>query len=427
MRNTWRTTIATMTAATLALSLSACSPGGTSGDDTFTIWWYEAADSAMGVSWQSALDEFKAEHPDLNVVFELKTWEQLEKAGQMVLNSDSAPDLLEYPKGNATLGAVSKAGLVADLSEVSQQRGWDTKLSEALLRVSRYEDGLMGSGNIYGIPVYGEYVALYYHEDALKEIGKQAPTTMAELEEIMEAFVKAGKTPLALGGAGYPLPHLVGALALEDADRDWLGAYQFFDGDVQWQGGPWQDAAEKTAERATKGYIGKDANGIDQDAAGLAFQDGTYPLFLSGSWWDSQFKANIDGAWSKVLLPEANFHLGSGGNVWAVPTNSTQKELAYDFIDLTLDAERQELIANSGGVPAAAELDSITDPVGRLAAEQFAQLVETDSLGYYPDWPVPGLYDVLLSNSQGLVSGSVSPETFVSNLETAYEAGRPQP
>lgn len=127
-----------------------------------------------------------------------------------------------------------------------------------------------------------------------------------------------------------------------------------------------------------------------------------------------------------MLLPEATFHQGSGGNVWAVPTNSSHKELAYDFIDLTLDPQRQELIANSGGVPAAADLDSITDPVGRLAAEQFAQLVDDDALGYYPDWPVPGLYDILLSNSQGLVSGSVTPKDFVANVKAAYEAGRPR-
>lgn len=185
-------------------------------------------------------------------------------------------------------------------------------------------------------------------------------------------------------------------------------------------------AATIVSEWVQKGYIARDSTGIDADGAGTGFQDGTYPLFLSGSWWDAPFTTNITTfTWSKTLFPETSLFPGSGGNLWVVPTNADHKDLAYDFIGLTLDTERQTLLGNSGGVPVAADPEAITNPVGRLAAEQFAMIADNNGLAYYPDWPVAGFYDVLLSGSQGLVSGSVSPAEFVRTIRAFYDAGVP--
>jgi raffinose/stachyose/melibiose transport system substrate-binding protein len=63
---------------------------------TFKIWWYEPADSAMGIAWKAALEEFQTKHPDVEVQFELKTFDQIVKSGNMILNSNEAPDLMEY-------------------------------------------------------------------------------------------------------------------------------------------------------------------------------------------------------------------------------------------------------------------------------------------------------------------------------------------
>ena len=32
-------------------------------DKTFNIWWFEDADSAQGIAWTKALEEFKADAP----------------------------------------------------------------------------------------------------------------------------------------------------------------------------------------------------------------------------------------------------------------------------------------------------------------------------------------------------------------------------
>jgi raffinose/stachyose/melibiose transport system substrate-binding protein len=88
-------------------------------EKTFKIWWYEAADSAAGITWKKALETFQAKHPDVKVQFELKTFDQITKSGTMILNSAEAPDLMEYNKGNAVAGLAASQGLLTELDDVA--------------------------------------------------------------------------------------------------------------------------------------------------------------------------------------------------------------------------------------------------------------------------------------------------------------------
>src|SRR5690349_25170821 len=84
-------------------------PQGNEGADakTLTLWHYEGPNSAMGVAWNEAIKQFQASHPGVTVKFEEKSFQQIQQNAQMILNSDSAPDILEYNKGNATAGLLS--------------------------------------------------------------------------------------------------------------------------------------------------------------------------------------------------------------------------------------------------------------------------------------------------------------------------------
>jgi raffinose/stachyose/melibiose transport system substrate-binding protein len=95
--------------ATLILAATACSNGGgggsaNSGPRELKLWYYEGPDSAMGTAWAQAIKEFQSSHPNVTVKFEEKGFEQIQKTAPMVLNSNDAPDVMEYNKGNATAG-----------------------------------------------------------------------------------------------------------------------------------------------------------------------------------------------------------------------------------------------------------------------------------------------------------------------------------
>jgi raffinose/stachyose/melibiose transport system substrate-binding protein len=410
-----------------ALALSACAgSGGAGSDDELTVWWFEPTDSAQSKAWTETLEAFEAKHPDVTVNFELKTWDQLQKSGQMILNSNEAPDILEYPKGNATAGAVAKAGLLTDLTEVAETQGWTDTLPPSLLNVGTYdEQGLMGAGALYGVPTYAEYVSVFYNEDMLSEAGFETPTTVEEFETQLAHFTDQGITPLALGASDYPIVHLVYALALSQADQNWVSNFQFFDGDVDFHDDAWTYAAETIAEWKDKGYIGADATGIDAEGAGAAFKAGTSPYFVSGSWWTGDFDTNIDSfEWGTFPFPGSGLSSGSGGNIWVVPTNSTQKDLAYEFISDLLSADAQTAVANYGGVAVAPDLAQVTNEVGKIAAADLAAILEQDGLSYYSDWPVAGYYDVWLAQSQGLLTNTVTPEQFLDTVGGFYDQGK---
>lgn len=390
-------------------------------DKTFNIWWFEGADSSQGIAWTKALEEFKAAHPDVTVNFEQKTFAQLQASGSMILNSNEAPDVLEYNKGNATAGLVSSQGLLTNLDDYFVSEGWDKILNPGDVVLSKYDEkGIYGSGHIWGISVYGEYVSCFYNIDAFEKAGLKVPTTIEEWEAVMEAFKQAGTTPLALGAIDTSGQHLLASLAYTKADDTWIQNYQGLKEPLD--GAPFLYAAQTLVGWVDKGYISKDSTGMKDQDASLLFTSGKAPMYVSGTWNLGGFSSTIkDFKWGQFVIPTPKYSVGSTGNLWVIPTGAKNKDLAAEWISLTLSPKYQTEMANAGGVAIAADPASITDPVGKNAAAVFKQISDKNGLGFYPDWPVPGYYDVLNQKDTGLFQGTLTPEQFVDEIKQVYD------
>ena len=421
-------------ATTLALGLAGCAapvaaPAGEaaapSGEErVFRIWHYEAADSAMSIAWDDAIADFQVMHPDVKIEFERKTFEQMVETSKMVLSSNDVPDLMEINKGNATAGLYAREGLLTNLDEVAKERGWDTLLAPSIQTTARYnEQGIMGTGSLFGIPTYGEYVMVYYNKDIFAANGLEVPTTLEEFEAVADALVAAGIQPLALGASSrWPQSHNWQEMLLYKADRELISNFQFLTGDVDFEGEAFNYAATKFAEQVQKGYFGENANGIIYDDANASFVQGDVAMNLTGSWAFGGFSTQItDFDWGIFLMPGKQFTTGSGGNNWVVPANAQNKDLAYDLINLTLQPKSQTVMANAGGIPINADLEQITDPMIKELNAKFAEIVAADGLAYYPDWPVPGYMDVLAAGLQEIIAGSMTPAEFNATLAAPYE------
>lgn len=220
--------------------LSACGGGGETAQEenptSIKIWHYEEDNSAQGKAWARAMEIFE-EQTGVKVEFEKKSFEQIRQNASQILNSDEAPDVMEYNKGNATAGLLASQGLLSNLNDYVDQYGWDEKITGSLADTGKYNElGVMGSGDWYGITNYGEDIVMFYNQDMFDQYGIAIPTTMDELEDAMQQFVDAGVTPLSEGVAEYPLQHLWWQLVLQKADEDFINAYEMYDGDVDWHG-----------------------------------------------------------------------------------------------------------------------------------------------------------------------------------------------
>ncbi len=421
-------TTALVAAATLGLA--ACSGGSSSatesksGAKVLKLWHYEGADSAMGIAWDKAIEIFKTEHPGVEVQFQRKVFEQIQQNAGMILNSDQGPDVMEYNKGNATAGLLSSQGLLTDLSSVAVKRGWDKKLTPSLQTTAKYDErGVMGSGKWYGVPNYGEYVTVYYNKDMFAKYNLTVPTTLAELTADMDVFVKKGITPLGMSGAEYPAGQLYYELALSKADRQFVDDYQLYKQPVDFNADPIKYGAYTFSDWVKKGYISKQSASLKAEDMGVAFISGKVPMIVSGSWWYGRFTTDIKFNWDSFLFPGNTLQAGSSGNLWVVPQNSKAKDLAEDFIDITMRPEIQDLLANNGGIPVAADVSKITDPKNKKLNEDFNTVNKADGLAFYPDWPVPGYYDVLVSGFQGLINESKTPDQVLTSIAKPYQDG----
>jgi raffinose/stachyose/melibiose transport system substrate-binding protein len=412
-----------------SLALTAC--GGddksASSPKELKLWHYEGPDSAMGVAWNQAIKEFEAAHPGVTVKFEEKGFEQIQKTAPMVLNSKDAPDILEYNKGNATAGLLSKQGLLTDMTSEVSKRGWDKLLSPAVQTTGKYDArGVMGGDKWFGVPNYAEFLQVYYNKDMFEKNGVKVPTTFDEFVAALDAFTKKGITPLSNAGAEYMAQQYLYQLALSKADRTWVDSFERYTGKVDFHDAAWTYGATTFADWVKKGYIAKKSVSVKAEDAGVAFISGKYPMLFSGSWWYGRFQKEIkDFEWDTFAWPDTKLTLGSSGNLWVIPQGSENKDLAYDFIDITMKKGVQNTLGNNGGVPVAADPGEITDAKSKELIENFNTLSGNDALAFYPDWPVPGFYDTFVAHTQKLINGSSTPDKVLSDLQKAYDSGRP--
>jgi raffinose/stachyose/melibiose transport system substrate-binding protein len=248
------------------------------------------------------------------------------------------------------------------------------------------------------------------------------PTTFEEFTGGLDTFVKAGVTPIASAGAEYPAQQIFYQLALTKAQKPWLDAFQSYKGKVDFHGPEFTYGADTFADWVKKGYIAKNSSGLKAEDMGVAFMNGKFPVMISGSWWYGRLASEIKNfEWGHFLFPGATMAPGSSGNVWVVPEKSKNKDLAYDFIDITMSKDIQNLLGNSGGVPVAADPAAITDAKSKELIETFNKLTTADGLAFYPDWPAPGYYDVLVAGVQNLINGSKTSAQVLDEIAKPYE------
>jgi raffinose/stachyose/melibiose transport system substrate-binding protein len=267
---------------------------------------------------------------------------------------------------------------------------------------------------------------VFYNKDLFEKYGIAEPTTYDELVSAMDTFVAKGVTPLANAGAEYIAQQYLYQLALSKADRSWVDTYELYKGKADFHDTAWSYAADTFADWVGKGYISKKSSGTKAEDAGVSWIQGKSPILFSGSWWYGRFESEAKFDWDSGLFPGSNLTLGSGGNLWVVPKGAENKELAYDFIDITMSKKIQNLLGNKGGVPVAADTSAITDARTKTLIADYNTLSGRDGLAFYPDWPVAGFYDTLVSETQKLITGSEKPDAYLDNLQKAYDKGVPQ-
>ncbi|MGN8050361.1 ABC transporter substrate-binding protein [Curtobacterium sp. 22159] len=431
-RTTRRRTLRTVAIASIALAaaaLTGCSAGSQSDAKTFTIMQYEDPSTPQGQGWKTALQIFRKKHPDVDVKFQTTSFDGFRKNAKLVLGGNKVPDVVEFNKGNADGGQLASQGLLENLDDAVKRYHWDDKVSGAMQSFAKYdEQGKAGSGDWYGIPNVGEYVTFYYNKDKFRQAGISGePKTMAEFTADLQKLKDAGITPISSSAAvnqGFNQMWIWYSLVAAAADRKQIDDFMFLKGKVDFSKDPWKTGTKEFQDWIDKGYVGSDLGGLNFEQANVNFLSGKTGMLIWNNGVFSRIKDQASFDWGSFTLPGAAMTMGSSGHLWGVPAKSGNKDLAYDWINTTLSAKVQNQIGSLGGLPLAGDTAKISDPVTKAYTQRFDEVVQDDTLAFYPDYPVPGFLDFIQNNMSAMSNRNETADEYLTKLQAFYDDGK---
>jgi raffinose/stachyose/melibiose transport system substrate-binding protein len=340
------------------------------------------------------------------------------------LGSGTAPDIFRVSPGSSSaIGAslLGKAGKLAPLTDA----GWAAKIPSSAKSLAQ------SGKDVYALPLSQNEIVMAYNESVFDKLGLSVPTTWSDFLDMCQKLKDAGITPISAGfSGGVFLQFLVYQLAASNvyaADPN-IDAQQKGSSTAFSSSSAWKAVFEKFQTLQTKGYFTDGANGITGDVATQAVAEG---------------KAGMISIVSASLASLASAATSSEIGVFALPgtdkASQTLLPVAPDFIAVNAQAKNK--------VAAKALLDFLAEPahakayakaaaslpglsVGAAIPSQlegvatFLQKGKTAPFANYT-WPNGDTQQTLLQSCQDLISGKISVEELLEQLDAQFAKGTP--
>lgn len=185
---------ATEEAATEAATEAAAEETTSAGDNTITV--SATNDPGMQAAWTALADAYMEQHPDVNVVVDLKASDNYDQWVQTAFTSeDPAADIvnINYAGDVKTGKSINFAEYVDNDSPYSDGT-WGEQFDVSKQAIN------MADNSFDALSVNTVQVIWLYNADIFEEVGVEAPTTWDELIDVCEKIQAAGYQPIAMDG-----------------------------------------------------------------------------------------------------------------------------------------------------------------------------------------------------------------------------------
>lgn len=377
---------------------------------------------------------FEADHPNVKIVREAKTMDDLKATEALALKSDESPDVAMINQGESDMGAFVKAGLLVPMNDYATKFGWYDKFPQSLVRLNSWaaDGSKMGEGNFYGIPIQAELIGVYYRKDTFAKYNIAVPTTFAEFEAAIETLKTNGETPIIFGNLdGWPAIHTYSELQnVYQASRDWYDDFMFTTGKVTFNTPENLQAATTLKTWAENGTFMKDFSGVGYDDSWQLFSAGQGAMLLTGSWLSGDLASspNIANIGFFVLPPaeKDGFKLTVGGTGFAfgISAKSKNPDLAAEYINYLYSEKTAQAMLAAGFLPVyPVDASGLPDGLLKDVVNGWVSLNTNNAVGYYMDWVTPTMYDTITGALQELMGGVLTPEEFIAKVDADYVKG----
>jgi raffinose/stachyose/melibiose transport system substrate-binding protein len=436
-----------LTVLALATIAVACTPGGSAsqvsappapantgvtetGPVTLTVWDQECC--AVSKVWDQLNAEFEAKYSNVTIERVNRDFGELKTLLKLSMSGPHGPDVVEANQGWPDMGGLVKSGLLLPLDNYAQAYGWNNRVSDNVMAVSRWSpDGKQfGTGNLYGFTTMGEIIGVYYNKQKLADLGLTVPTTLAEFGSDLQVAKDAGEIPVQFGNndafAGiheYAViqDQLVGKQTLTDLIFGTQGNALRFDTPENIQ------AAQTLQDWATNGYFTPGFGGAGYQTVVNDFASGNGVFNITGNWIVGDIGADST-KFGFFLMPPVNqgdppVSTGGAGFPLSIAAGTEHADTAAAYIDWMTSDHASELLVPTGQLPLSKTETASIEPGTVLAdvVDAARQVSQSNGVVPYEDWATPTFYDTMTAAIQELMVNRISPEEFAAKVQADYE------
>lgn len=366
--------------------------------------------------FQSVVDAYEAENPDVNITIELFENTAYDAALRAAFASGQVPDIMAVEPDARAVGMypLIEAGQLADLTELYEREGWTENFFPDVLTQ------LSVDGKYYSAPTTLNNLSMFYNVDLLNEYGLEVPQTYDDLLHMAEVLGAEDVYPIAFGNrfpqrgrdyfymiAGQSDPTII-----KQADR----------GDIAWTDDRLIAAAQTMSNMVTDKIFMPGSNAMAFDEQNQAFYVGRAAMVFTGGWDIPTMNASKPEDFNYAIarfpvVVEGGTGVSPGGvgQNFAIPVKGENVEVAKDFLAFLLSEPIQSrfVAERFTAAPYAKPNEAATDPnqilINELQAENVVPRVLLNA----------SALEALGSAIQGVLVQEISADEAMQEVEDA--------
>ena len=390
--------------------------------ETVTITlWLDNEDYANAI-----ISEFEEQNPGIRVRFNEVGSVDVRQQLELYSGSTAAGDVVMFPHDH--IGAALQSNLLYPI-EGSFADDIQMRMILSGVETATYVDEDSGESTLYGVPLSGESVALFYNRTLLEELtGSPEPEAGMTFEDIMAQYYEYqtileedyGNLMIALDvGNAYDMHFLATAFGYQLFGPDGLDSDA-----VNLNSQEMIDALTFMVEELKPALAGYNSGDLDGESNRTLFEEGNLPYIVDGP-WSIQRYVDADLDFGVMQLPTLNGvqpQTFSGVQMGAVYSGTQHPDAAFALLEfMASDRGLEIMYETTNRLPALEDVSGIAG----IADDEYLQGI-SDQLNYSIPMPIIPEMGFFWDNA-GSMYGAVwnedeTPEDAANEAQDGYEA-----
>lgn len=425
--------IATLLTASMLASV-ACVPAMAEEREQITMWFWGAEPYAQEAMNELLVVPYNESQDQYELVVEFRA--SVDSDLQTALAANQGPDIV-YGSGPSFVMPLVEAGKLESLDAYAEQYGWEDRLLTPL-----YESGKV-NGTLYSLANGISTMGVFYNKKVLEDNGWEVPTTIEEMEAIMDEAMEKGLYASVTGNKGWqPVNENYGSLFLTHVATPQT-MYKVLTGEESWVNDDVIAAVAKSKEWWDKGYLaGNDYPNLNFSESLQLLANEQSPFFVGPSiayqWAASYFVDDLEENLGFIPFPSTEqvsnttYTLGVACTL-SINANTTQehKDEAAKIIDMMMNAEfMQDMTAAWPGYWGTPLKDLSTVDTSEMSylskefvgvVQDICDAVNSGNFGYYDNVFFPSATQTRIVNIEEVWYDTISVEDYVQSIQDEFE------